>query len=1125
MSNSRDVFNGTGIVSQSSLGIATFNSNKKDRTWNLGNLAIGEVMKLYPKRYTADVRIGRKSDMLRGDSETEGRYSCRIGVSSAGFSTEYQMPYGEIRPLHVGDLVLVGFLENNSNTPVILKVIHDISEGEGMANYRNILPNTFDPERDTDDITDYLNISPIQDFKKIDKFGNFEISSHTKSFIVGKEENFDDESFDYEDLSVKFPTDKRVISTQAHTDTQYDEPAVDLINSGAGEEVSTIHVNELNSKPKNYMAVFRDSFYDNVTSWLRFVINSNKNAFKMLQAKRYGASTSKSTDTSVSSSIDSGKMTVLDLEETGTLRIRRHLDTYKYKNADSKHFTDIQLNEDGSLVIETVNEYSSDTSVANPDALYNFPEYPRTIISIDGKTGEVKLTTSSKLKVLTNKGIDMRSNDDITMMSAKQISIMSKKGVLIGSEDQIGILSKEPITVQSQKIIGIDGAEGMSMTSQQSIQMAGGNDIAITSNGGTIGLASTKAVKTMSADIEMTGAIKQMGSVRTTGAQTNYGSVKSFGALTHNGRSPTVDGDRDDNGDRNFSMFCNVLISMVEAFVVEQAVSLVMKHLPGVAALVSTVAKAFSYYQPYQSGVKSINALAGNLEGMEFDSMAKGMSRIAVGVMISNESPFKAGLDEFIEVANAESKKSKTLGMFSKTSQLGKLANSLETAGESRNELAKTMEGELDLEEKHGFATVKSPFEGLDELGIMTDSLESEDSLITQMKYLTSTIVKTDDDGNAILDEDGNPITYGLGLNLTKYITADMSTPVGALTGTIQGVEGFWNDFSQPNDLVKMVNFVCSEEYASTHKRYITNDDGSVLVLQEKTPTSTSTSVTKYRNVTYDLTNNEKAAIRMALSTVHTDYNISKFTDENLSRWHKFADGHSEHLYGTNIGSGYMNELADLLPISGWKQEGDVEVKIEKNNYSSGGSTYNVKSTKTYSIIDVLNQLDRFIYPNGWKVIASQVEQQIDATLGTNCSRYLNSNTFYDSSYIAQYAADNPALIDFFSRIITPDPIDTRDHFIDVVVKRYLWENACQAIAQLNYAWKTHECRKDAWKIIDTETSENPVTTYDTSIFTYPDMVSRVDYANSSGTPEALQGFGNKTSVDTDSAVTDSGTP
>ena len=221
-----DDINTGGWVPQSSLGTINSTHTQQDRNWNHGYLALGKVLNVYPKRYTADVEIFKSADQLHSSHEQEGRHACKIGVSTAGFSDLYQAPYGEIVPIQRGNIVLVGFLKNTKEQPVILRVFHDISEEVGESNFRNILPNSFSVYSNIGDILDYLKITPIQDFLKIDRFGNIELSSHTKSFFVATESNVVDDQFDYEDLSPKMPKDKTVINPLPGISGLYDNSGI-----------------------------------------------------------------------------------------------------------------------------------------------------------------------------------------------------------------------------------------------------------------------------------------------------------------------------------------------------------------------------------------------------------------------------------------------------------------------------------------------------------------------------------------------------------------------------------------------------------------------------------------------------------------------------------------------------------------------------------------------------------------------------------------------------------------------------------------------------------------------------------------------------------------------------------
>ena len=301
---------------QSSLGSVRSNSINSDRVWSMGSLCLGEVLKVHNKRYTADVRLYGSSTTISSSSSQEGVHSCRIGVSNAGFDPIFKRPYGEIIPIQKGTIVLVGFLNNSKKKPVILRVFHNISEDTGQHNNTNILSSTYTLADDME-TNKYLNISRIQDFLAIDGEGSFELSSHTKSFLVGiNNKEIDEETFDYEDLSVK--------------DTNQ----------------TTVSVDEANSKPLKLLAVFRDHFLDTKTNWLRIIINPLKTAFKIAKVQQLANTLSE-----------------IEMDEEGTIRLRRQLDKNKFSG--SSHYSEIVLDSKGNIELNVKGDSPSSIQVSN----------------------------------------------------------------------------------------------------------------------------------------------------------------------------------------------------------------------------------------------------------------------------------------------------------------------------------------------------------------------------------------------------------------------------------------------------------------------------------------------------------------------------------------------------------------------------------------------------------------------------------------------------------------------------------------------------------------------------------------------------------------------------------------
>lgn len=326
-------------------------STSHDKTDDRGYLAFGTVLAVHHKRYSVDVKLINENTKITSSDAQEGDHAAKIGVVSAGYSELHKAPYGEIQPIHQGDIVLVGFIKNSPQHPIVLKVFHNTLEDIGEPNYKNILPNV---DSSSEDLTDYLKITPIQDFHKIDKDGNFELSSHTKSFIIGQESKFDEENFDYEDLSVKSPSEKSVIKgvTGSYGLTQ----TYDLSDSSTKKVgTQTIQVAEKYSKPKKYMAVFRDNYKDTATNWLRFVIDSSKTAFKIIKAQQ-----------------KANKTTYMELGEDGSTTLKRQLDTRVIKGNPTKIYTNIAVDAGGKITIETIDKtkkVQKSTTTSTPEII------------------------------------------------------------------------------------------------------------------------------------------------------------------------------------------------------------------------------------------------------------------------------------------------------------------------------------------------------------------------------------------------------------------------------------------------------------------------------------------------------------------------------------------------------------------------------------------------------------------------------------------------------------------------------------------------------------------------------------------------------------------------------------
>lgn len=1082
-------YNVGGIQFTSGLSKWFDNSSPLDRVWNLGLIAIGMVTKVHPKRYTANVTLTGSGNRLEGSRDLEGNFACRICTSFAGFSEKYEAPYGEILPINEGDLVVVGFFNNNSATPVILGRLHDISESIGVPNYKNILPEYY--LEDSTAITDYLHISPIQDFKKIDEKGNFELSSHTKSFIVGKEGNLNEESFDYENLSVKYPTDKSGIS--AAPGSFGNDDATDTT---IGSAKKTIHVASNQSRPKKYLAVFRDKFEDAATNWLRIFIDAGKSIFKIIQSKRT------STDGGLSTSSGGGTATVIEIDSSGRFRVRRNLDTYKYKGVESQHYSEVQVGTDGSIFVLNTSQGKNN---------------PNMTMKIDGNTGKISVVTVDKLNITAKKDIKIQSEENIKLTAAGKVSIQSKGGILMGSEKNVVTMAKESVAIQSaEKAVGIRGFKGCSVGS--GVGDAGGT-IDITQNGGiaisgmkikagaidSMEIMALNKTSILSPNIKSIGNKEHLGNDNSTGVSTHVGARHDVGSITANGGTQVVDGDPDTQRDITLGIICNMLINIALNFAISLAIgqilSAIFKSMPRLAALIATVAKAYAYYKVGTSLVKSIEQV--NHASMEFKGNAADVNSIAKGNVIEVGSPLKDGLAGFVKVRNTELEKldaeqygdlyaavdnleTSMYETFDAVVDLVALSQEMDDSDDSDSD-DDTENVDVDLPDAQEFTTVNRQLYTTDTKVVSTlpsvfqGERETETSVVTQMRYL----ITPQSQG-------------GLGLDLEGAMTSGASE----IESVINCITVFWDGFSQRNVARKTFEFVCSKDYITSVKTMVhhTGVKSNGQKIDYNDPTTherfedgvDGKDSPNFRNLNCDaipLSDEEKNTIIKILEAIESeDSPMCKDYMKIRFKLEKF-EANAE-----NVGSGYVDNLENIINMSQFYQEGDVYQEVDDTVGSSSTAT-NLKSTK-YVIENALDQLNDYVYDEpsktidlngwkynrtdhtltkivgkngevftqeltGWQVKVRELEEAIDSVLGTNSQRFcygIFCETILSLTAI-QSLTDYPRDFINFSDLI--DEHDKKDCFIDLAVKRYLFENGLQAIEHVNFTWKVERCKKD----------------------------------------------------------------
>lgn len=317
-------FNSPKIVMQPHLGRHMKMNDKPSENMG-GKLTIAKVIGVHHKKGTVDLQVIRSNDVIRSDENNEGKFGARISVSSAHFDTTLMTSSGVVEPILEGQLVILAFLDDRQNEPIILGSFHNTWEiGNSILTQKYPLR----PERDIDHLREahkYLRVSPSQFYHKIDGIGAVEMSHPSRSFMI-IDPDFDDligdghNQFDHNGLSEKDPYTGKVRSART-------EEAV---------------------RPVKMLYVHRSAFTDDTTTWTKFFIDSTG-------ATRFTRDT------------NDGTLSYMSVDENGSMKMRRQLDSNKHDEGHKA--TEIVLDDSGNI---RINHHSGGYITIDENGIFNF---------------------------------------------------------------------------------------------------------------------------------------------------------------------------------------------------------------------------------------------------------------------------------------------------------------------------------------------------------------------------------------------------------------------------------------------------------------------------------------------------------------------------------------------------------------------------------------------------------------------------------------------------------------------------------------------------------------------------------------------------------------------------------
>lgn len=183
---------------------------------NVSTIVLAQVIKVNYKYNSVDLMLLRHKEVLQNSYMTEGKFSAKLPMEFGGRNI-YGKPYGEINPIQVGTVVLIGFIESDKSQPVVLGVYAD----NDVANKLSRVP--FSSADATDkDLQQIMNqkfkIYPSLTYENVDGKGNRTVSFTGKTFLAmsadisGNSDLSDDgHGTAYENLGASYYSDKELI--------------------------------------------------------------------------------------------------------------------------------------------------------------------------------------------------------------------------------------------------------------------------------------------------------------------------------------------------------------------------------------------------------------------------------------------------------------------------------------------------------------------------------------------------------------------------------------------------------------------------------------------------------------------------------------------------------------------------------------------------------------------------------------------------------------------------------------------------------------------------------------------------------------------------------------------------
>lgn len=182
----------------------------------INTLLLAQVIQVNYKYNTVDLLALQHKEVFQNSYANEGRFSARLPMEFGGRNLAGQ-PYGQVNPIAVGTVVLVGFINSDKDMPIVISVYNnnDVNKQLSRTRFANADPTDMAL---AGEMYQKFSLYPSLTYDSIDGDGNRVVTFSGKSFIAFDTKDMrnspmTDASYGsrYEDLGTSYYNDGELI--------------------------------------------------------------------------------------------------------------------------------------------------------------------------------------------------------------------------------------------------------------------------------------------------------------------------------------------------------------------------------------------------------------------------------------------------------------------------------------------------------------------------------------------------------------------------------------------------------------------------------------------------------------------------------------------------------------------------------------------------------------------------------------------------------------------------------------------------------------------------------------------------------------------------------------------------